>query len=370
MANILYVTNSGAFGGMERHVLDLIKTQKQGNNIFVVCPEGPIVEFYKNSGAVVINKSISSEIDISYILFLAKVINENKISITHSHEVKAVVNTLIASFICRVKKRITHTHTPISTWSVPWYKKAINLITYVSFVNLFSSKEIALTETIKMIKISEGIRENKLAVIPNAVDYDSFQLSDFDKSEFRREVFEKYRIPENSFVIGNMSRLTEEKDHKTLIKAFSALNIPGKFLLIAGGGKMEEFYKKMLVDEGINSVSVITGIYTDEDKVKLYSAFSLIAFTSLAEGFGYVLAESMSFGVPVICSNIDVLKEVGGDNVNYFETGNFEDLKNRIVEISTSYDKAKNDALSAKERIKFMYSTETFSQAYKSLYNL
>lgn len=370
MANILYVTNSGAFGGMERHVLDLIKTQKQGNSVFIVCPEGPICGLYESSGATVINRSINLEIDLSYILFLRKIIKENKIAITHSHEVKAVANTLIASILSGVKKRITHTHTPISTWSVPWYKKAINLISYVTLVNLFSTKEIALTESIKMIKISEGIREDKLIVIPNAIDYGSFQLTDFEKSEFQKEIFEKYRIPENSFVIGNMSRLTQEKDHKTLIKAFSGLNIPKKFLLIAGGGQLEEFYKKMLVDEGVSSVSVITGVYSDEDKVKLYSAFSLIAFTSLTEGFGYVLAESMAFGVPVICSSIDVLKEVGGDSVSYFETGNHEDLINKITEISTSYNKAKDEALKSKIRIESMFSTENFSNSYKSLYNL
>jgi glycosyltransferase involved in cell wall biosynthesis len=45
----------------------------------------------------------------------------------------------------------------------------------------------------------------------------------------------------------------------------------------------------------------------------LYKNASIYIFPSLDEGFGIPILEALSFSLPVICSDIDVFKEVGGD---------------------------------------------------------
>ena len=51
------------------------------------------------------------------------------------------------------------------------------------------------------------------------------------------------------------------------------------------------------------------------------------------EGFGIPIVEAMRNGCPVICSNGGALKEVGGDNLFYFDPTNVEDICNTIEKV-------------------------------------
>lgn len=50
-----------------------------------------------------------------------------------------------------------------------------------------------------------------------------------------------------------------------------------------------------------------------------YLSASLFVFPSLAEGFGLPLLEAMQAGTPVLCSDIPVFHEVGGNVVTYVQ---------------------------------------------------
>ena len=51
---------------------------------------------------------------------------------------------------------------------------------------------------------------------------------------------------------------------------------------------------------------------TDEELVKYYSSASALFFPSHQEGFGLPLIEAMSAGLPVVCSDIPVFREIAG----------------------------------------------------------
>ena len=56
----------------------------------------------------------------------------------------------------------------------------------------------------------------------------------------------------------------------------------------------------------------------------LYRGADLFAFPSLHEGFGLPVLEAMAQGTAVLCSDIPVLREVGGD-ARGFVTANDSD---------------------------------------------
>jgi glycosyltransferase involved in cell wall biosynthesis len=58
---------------------------------------------------------------------------------------------------------------------------------------------------------------------------------------------------------------------------------------------------------------------SSEDLEGLYAAASCFAFPSVYEGFGLPVLEAMARGVPVACSDIPPLREVGGDAAVYFD---------------------------------------------------
>jgi glycosyltransferase involved in cell wall biosynthesis len=57
----------------------------------------------------------------------------------------------------------------------------------------------------------------------------------------------------------------------------------------------------------------------DDDLEALWRMASCAAFPTLAEGFGLPVLEAMRRGVPVACSDIPVLREVGGHAARYFD---------------------------------------------------
>ncbi|MDQ6840230.1 MAG: glycosyltransferase family 4 protein [Actinomycetota bacterium] len=59
------------------------------------------------------------------------------------------------------------------------------------------------------------------------------------------------------------------------------------------------------------------GVLSEVDLWSLYAGATVLGFPSLHEGFGYPVLEAMTQGTPVVCSDIAVLREVGGRAARY-----------------------------------------------------
>lgn len=374
---ILHAINSGVRGGAENHTLDLVEgLYNRGHDVYVWCPEGIMVEEFRNAGASIVNIKIGLDIDPPYILALTKFLKEKQIDVLHAHELKAVGNALLAGFLAGTKVRIAHTHTPISEWRVSPLKKFINIkLFYSPFVNLFATREIALTSSRKQAKIKEGIRESKLEIIPNGIKLDEFTLSPSATAKYRKEILKRHAIPEDSYVFGLIGRLSIEKGVPVLIEGFTSFfNVPTvnkdkTYLLIVGGGELKEEVLTKVKELNMGANIIITGVpFTEEDKVKYLSSFDAFVFPSLAEGFGLVLIEAMAMSLPVICSDLEVLQEVGGSTVVFFETNNPENLGEKMFNIYSKRDRLDNVKAEARKRVEQLYTMETFINNYEELY--
>lgn len=112
----------------------------------------------------------------------------------------------------------------------------------------------------------------------------------------------------------------------------------------------------------------------DEMVKNAYQGASVFLFPSLAEGFGWPIAEAMACGCPVITTNEAPMNEVGGTAASYIEnTGNFETMatwaKNASekLELITSLDKKDLDPIREKglEHVKNFDSQKTILELNK-----
>lgn len=71
---------------------------------------------------------------------------------------------------------------------------------------------------------------------------------------------------------------------------------------------------------------------TDTDLAALYRHAHSLVITSLVEGFGLPVVEARHYGLPVIASDIPVFREIGGDEIDYFEPLNVDALLARLQE--------------------------------------
>ena len=373
---ILYALNSSQPGGMEQHVLDLVEGMTGfGHEVFVCCPNGVVSDTYKKAGAYVVNMEVKSDFDLRYIFALAKFLRDKKIQVVHAHELKTVTNAVLSAFFAGVGVRVAHTHTPISEWRVQQFMKTPAYIGYALLVNFFTTCEIALTRSRKQVKIKEGMFANKIVVIPNGVRVANFILSDGERLENKRRVRASYRIPEDAFVFGMTGRMTVEKGHLSLIDGFAeflkSFNVERTKvgLFLAGGGELEELIKRKIEGIGFPCAVAVSGIFPAGEKLAILSAFDVFVFPSLSEGFGIGLVEAMAFGLPIVCSDLDVLKEVAGSTVVYFEAGNSRNLAEKLYGIYERRDNLANLSFSARERVRELFSFEKFAQNYNSLYS-
>ena len=363
--------HSSEYGGVEQQILDIITGLKNDLDIYVVCPDGPMVQKYLDAGAKWhLNIRPKFEADFWYSLKIREIIKDKDIDIVHSHELLTGSLATFGGFSAGCKKRIYHVHTPLGQWNHSSAKKfpacVINTIVNAVVGNFFATEVIALTPYIKKIRIEkEFINPDKIKVIPNGVDLKKFE----NIHDFRNQSRQKYGIHSEEFVIGNISRFTAEKSHEFLIKAFSEINkqFPKTKLLLAGGGKLLEEIKQLASKMSIENKIIFTGRFEEEEKIEILSALDCFAFTSSAEGFGIALIEAMAAGIPVVSSDIPVLKDVGGDVVKYFNSGSHDSLVSALKSIISNRQESNKLAVLSKEYVK-RYSIENFYSKYRELY--
>jgi glycosyltransferase involved in cell wall biosynthesis len=96
----------------------------------------------------------------------------------------------------------------------------------------------------------------------------------------------------------------------------------------------------------------ILGYVADDELEALWHLATCAALPTLAEGFGLPLAEAMSRGVPVACSDLSVLREVGGDVPHYFDPNDPDDAARAI---QSAMDDANASARGPKRAARFTW---------------
>lgn len=130
--------------------------------------------------------------------------------------------------------------------------------------------------------------QRKSQIIMNQVDYKFFDL---------------YEAGDNVSNIVAIGRLTEQKNHKMLIEAFSKIanKHPKINLVIYGIGPLEAELKRYIQDKGIQNRVFLPGITSNVPQV--LAKCKLFVLSSDYEGMPNTLLEAMAMGCPVISTD-------------------------------------------------------------------
>ncbi len=155
-------------------------------------------------------------------------------------------------------------------------------------------------------------------------------------------------VPPFYLYVGNAH---PHKNLEFLLQSFSELRntLPDAQLVFVG---RENYFWKTLTAWGKknNLWKNVTylGYIDDNDLAALYSCALGFVFPSLSEGFGLPVLEAMSYGCPVICSEITSLPEVAGDAAFFIDPRNQDSLVRAMHALYSSSD-------IRKEKIKLGY---------------
>nr|WP_315253009.1 glycosyltransferase family 4 protein [uncultured Duganella sp.] len=144
------------------------------------------------------------------------------------------------------------------------------------------------------------------------------------------DTLQKFGLTAGKYVV-LVSRLVPEKRHLDLIEAFERAALPDWKLAIVGGSDHPDDYQSALLQRAAQSPSVVcTGAQGGAALAQLYGHAGMFVLPSSHEGLPIALLEALSYGLPVIASDIPANLEVGLSQEHYTTLGDIATLAERI----------------------------------------
>lgn len=151
------------------------------------------------------------------------------------------------------------------------------------------------------------------------------------------EYFSELGIERGKYILG-MCRFVPEKNLHHLVEAYTRLRDSGRLpagmrLVLAGDTDFEDDYsvglKKTALDNGV----VLTGFVKGRKLHSLLTNAACYCLPSSHEGLPIALLEAMSYGLPVVVSDIPANKEVALPSSDYFHVGDVAALADKLAVI-------------------------------------
>lgn len=289
-----------------------------------------------------------------------KFLRKNNFDIIHANSAKAAIPILLSNR----KRFITtiHDFTPFETrlTRFPFEKYLINIIANQSSV----ITTVSNTVKNKFKKYLPNIESNKLYTIYNGIDERFKPYS--RESELLRQ-----RLGIEGPVILYIGRITAYKGVEHIIKAYEILktSIPKINLLIGGTPDfiMKKQYQKW---KRVHQDIFFVGYVPEEELPYYYSMANVfINFSSSSEGFGLTPLEALACGTPIICSSIEVYKEIFVDSAVFVPPKNSIKLANSIIEL-LSKEELRDKLIQNAQKILAKYNWDAVINRLEEVYSI
>lgn len=346
MKNKSIISITTIAGTMENFVLESMEHMWQkGWNVTLMCntnqhlldriPEG------MDCVHVPMERSFSIGKAIKCIRQLIKEFRKRKPTIVQYGTTHAALFGSIAAWLTRVPVRI-HLQWGIYNydemgfagkfyWFVEWLTCKLSTdIRPVSHKNL----QVALDE--HLFKSGKGKVLGEGGTI--GVDLTQYPLA--EKDFLRKQIRQKYGIPETSYIYGFIGRISKDKGNNELLEAFRNIADSDVVLLLLGPN--EGTIDKGLQEWAEKSPKVIfAGSIDHNDIPKHLAAMDVLVHPTYREGFGMVLQEAMAMEVPIITTDIPGPSEVIENGISgvLVQTHNAEALSFAMLDFYNNKEK-------------------------------
>ncbi|WP_062199777.1 glycosyltransferase family 4 protein [Massilibacterium senegalense] len=315
----------------------------------------PYMQYFSNHGYEVHALANSNEGRMNEIEELGVVCHDfdfsrSMLSLAHFKAVKD-----LSTFFKNTHYDLVHVHTPIASFLTRFVlrKNSSTKVVYTAhgfhffkgapFINwllFYPSEKIAKKWTDSLIVMNSedfknaekmGFENEKNLFFINGVGIDSKKLKEnVSEGLVRKEL----SIPSDAIVLSCIAELNDNKNQMYVLRNWKTLYQRNKnvYLLLAGHGVNEEKYYQYVKDEKLQNVKIlgyrsdIPNILMDTDAVLLLSK---------REGLPKSLMEALSFGKPIIGTNVRGTRDIVKDQYNGFLINLDDDtqLINSIVTI-------------------------------------
>ena len=246
-------------------------------------------------------------------------------------------------------------------WKYPFNYPMLWRSYFIKLIKLGLSNNSEIVTTSKYSKKGlKNIFNNKISYI-------------YQSSE--RVYFKNTTEISNDYIL-HIGTFEKRKDLLTLVKAFKLLkeNTKSNLKLVLAGSKNfngnKQIYKEIkryILKNNLFSSVIIPGYINKKQAIHYFNNAFTYVFPSIDEGFGIPLIEAMRAQVPVICSDIEVFKEIGDDSVIYFKKQDYNDLYNKLKFILANKSTIL-DLISKGTKRANLFNQKNFIEGFEKLY--
>lgn len=184
----------------------------------------------------------------------------------------------------------------------------------------FADVRIVISEVIRRLVMDKHGVDSVL--IPNGVNLPKIPVS--------TTTIEHFRLQPRRYIV-LVSRFVPEKRHSDLIQAFAQAKLADWKLVLVGKSDHPDIYTQSILDEAKSISNVVcTGFQSGAALNELYAHAGIFVLPSSHEGLPIALLEALSYGLPVLASNIAANLEVGLSAEHYFSFGNIDQLTEKL----------------------------------------
>jgi len=258
---------------------------------------------------------------------LWKELYHNQYDIVHVHGNSATIaDELLIAKLCGITIRIAHSHNTTCTFM------RANKILFPLFKRLY-------THGLACGKLAGQwlFRNGDFSILPNGFDTKRFYFDEYKREEERRRLGVVA-----GFVIGNIARFNEQKNHPFLLKIFEyvARIRLDAYLVLVGTGPTFNKIQRMIEVHPFKERIITYGETNETEKV--YSAMDVFVLPSKFEGLVIALLEAQVSGLPCIVSDTITKETKIGENISFLSLdSSIEQWGEKIVEAAITNEKRK-----------------------------
>ena len=289
-------------GGIENIIMNYYRhlNREEFNFIFVVptVEEADFDQEIRSLGGKIVPVISRQEHFIKNILATYKILSrEKQAKIVHIHVVDAsrVIDGMIAK-LCG-KKVIFHSHTIYPDLLL---NNRIKRKIRAPFFRLFGNYFFACSAEAGQYFFGDKIINNKnFSIMKNAISLNKYIFQPIVRHRIRKE----FGI-DKEFVVGQVGRFSNEKNHDFTLSIFKELlkQNSNSRLLLVGDGLLFNQIKEQVQKLGIDDKVIFTGARSDVPQ--LMQGMDALIFPSKYEGLGMAVIEAQASGLSCVVSSV------------------------------------------------------------------
>jgi glycosyltransferase involved in cell wall biosynthesis len=200
------------------------------------------------------------------------------------------------------KTRLFYTvHNVPETYFDPTGRDRKKHLAYQEILRLLKEQDltlIALHDEMRR-ELCQLFHTDRVVTVNNGVQLDRFRPNLYDKEAVRRTL----EIPKDAWVIGHIGRFHEQKNHDLILDVFRQVlkERENSYLLLVGEGPLKKSFQEKIRQWKIEDKVIL--LENRGDIPQLMAAMDVFFFPSRWEGFGNVMIEAQSMGLPCIISD-------------------------------------------------------------------